>query len=54
MVREQSISPDSSDEPGAKYQRALVRFQSDAKALKRGMVTALFVQRFKQGLSKPV
>lgn len=54
MVRGQSFYPDSSDEPGAKYQRALVRFQSDAKALKRGMVTALFIQRFKHGLSKAV
>ncbi|GEM_PF-6414239 len=54
MVRGQSISLDSLEDPGPKYQRALVQFQSDAKALKRGMVTALFVQRFKHGLSKPV
>lgn len=37
----------------AKYQRALAHFHSDAQALKRGMATALFVQRFKQGLIKP-
>ncbi|MFJ5300926.1 hypothetical protein ACIQAL_30930 [Pseudomonas sp. NPDC088368] len=53
MTLAKSDYSESSADSDAKYQRALAHFHSDAQALKRGMFTALFVQRFKQGLIKP-
>lgn len=43
-----------SEELEAKFQRTFTRFHADAKNLKRGMLAALFVQRFKRGLMIPI
>ncbi|MFJ5299142.1 hypothetical protein ACIQAL_21740 [Pseudomonas sp. NPDC088368] len=43
-----------SEEFEAKFQSTFTHFHADAKALKRGMRTALFVQRFKRGLTIPI
>lgn len=57
MARSQSIDHDQYEpikDSEARYQRALLHFQSDARTFKRGMTSALFIQRFRRGLTKPV
>jgi len=43
-----------SEEFEAKFQRTFTRFHADAKNLKHGMLAALFIQRFKRGLTTPI